>query len=589
MRRFMAPLLTVLLIIGVVAAIVASWREQHSMGVPGTEPSTVAVKPPRAIDISIIYAPEEELYLTGAIRTFNQSFANGTNPVTGQPLVAGERPISVSGKSGSSGTVHQGIINAILAPNNVNVERPTIFSPSVSHWLALVNYQTGRPVFDLNASRATAVAPVVMAIWEGRLQALQRSSQGQPIGWRELLAVLNAPDGWASYGVPGRKTVYYGHTDPAISSTALSTLIAEFYASASYNAGRPGFRELTMAMVDDPAVQQGVRTIEAMIKHYSARTTEFKEYIAQGPEYLDFVALEENDLIYINQGKTSYKPPERLVALYPKEGTFLHTHPFAIPNADWVTEEQRAAAQVFTDYILSEAVQRRVLAAGFRPANPAVTLGYPIVPELGVDPKQPTHVLEVPSPPVVAAIQASWQLVKKQADVLLLMDVSSSMIGEKIQQARQAALAFLDKLPSQNRVGLMTFGSEVASLMPLGTLEQTGGELKAAIENLQAHGSTVLYDAVLQAVNSLQAEDSNRIRAIILLSDGADTASHANLRDVTAIARGERNPVLIFLVAYGSDADINTLNTIARFSSTRVLSGDPRGIQQLFELLGSYF
>jgi Ca-activated chloride channel family protein len=244
---------------------------------------------------------------------------------------------------------------------------------------------------------------------------------------------------------------------------------------------------------------------------------------------------------------------------------------------------------VFTDYILSEAVQRRVLAAGFRPANPAVTLGYPIVPELGVDPKQPTHVLEVPSPPVVAAIQASWQLVKKQADVLLLMDVSSSMIGEKIQQARQAALAFLDKLPSQNRVGLMTFGSEVASLMPLGTLEQTGGELKAAIENLQAHGSTVLYDAVLQAVNSLQAEDSNRIRAIILLSDGADTASHANLRDVTAIARGERNPVLIFPVAYGSDADINTLNTIARFSSTRVLSGDPRGIQQLFELLGSYF
>ena len=74
-----------------------------------------------------------------------------------------------------------------------------------------------------------------------------------------------------------------------------------------------------------------MRQIECLIKHYSSRTTEFKEYIAQGPNYLDFVALEENDLIYINQGKTAYKPPEKLVALYPKEGTFWHEHPFAIP------------------------------------------------------------------------------------------------------------------------------------------------------------------------------------------------------------------------------------------------------------------
>ena len=335
-------------------------------------------KPDNAVEIEIIYAPESRLYLPEAIENFNRSYASGTNPITGQSLGSDEQPIFVIGREGSSGTIHQAIVNAIIAPNNSLVETPTIFAPSVSHWLALVNFEVGREVFDLNDSPSTALAPVVMAIWESRLEAIRAKSGNQEVGWEELLQVLNDPEGWGSYGIPGdRKTVFYGHTDPKVSSTALSTLIAEFYASAVYNTGDPNLRRLTVDIVEDEAVQAGVRDIENLIKHYSSRTTEFKEYIAQGPSYLDFVALEENDLIFINQGKTEFKPPEKLVALYPKEGTFWHEHPFGIPNADWVTDEQRAAAKIFTEYVRSEEVQRRVLESGFRPVNPAVPLDSP--------------------------------------------------------------------------------------------------------------------------------------------------------------------------------------------------------------------
>jgi len=268
-----------------------------------------------ALEITIVYAPESQLYLAGenynAIDQFNQAYREGRNPVTGQSLAAEEQPICVRGEPGSSGTIAQGIINAIIAPNNANVARPTIFAPSVSHWLALVNYQTGRSIFNLADSPPTALAPVVMAIWESRLKAIQEKTGSDMVGWEELLAVLNSPNGWADYNIPGeRTTVYYGHTDPFISSTALSTLIAEFYASARYNSDVPDFRRLSLEQVNDPQVQEGVRNIEELIRHYSSRTTEFKEYIAQGPDYLDFVALEENDLIYINQGKTTYQPPE---------------------------------------------------------------------------------------------------------------------------------------------------------------------------------------------------------------------------------------------------------------------------------------
>jgi Ca-activated chloride channel family protein len=550
--------------------------------------------PDNAVQIDLIYAPEEELYLVEAIETFNRAYIDGKNPLTGQTLADGESPIFVKGQSGSSGQVAQGIINAVIAPNNANVARPTIFSPSVSHWLALVNFQTGRQIFNLAESPPTALAPVVMAIWESRLKAIQEKSGNPAVGWEELLAVLNSPNGWADYNIPGdRTTVYYGHTDPFISSTALSTLIAEFYASARLK--DPNLRRLTLAEVNDQEVQQGVRNIEALIRHYSSRTTEFKEYIAQGPNYLDFVALEENDLIFINQGKTAYKPPEKLVALYPKEGTFWHEHPFAVPQADWVTPEQRAAAKLFTEFIRSEAIQQKVMEQGFRPVNPKIPVGYPIAPELGVDPNQPTTILEVPDPEVVAQVQASWQFVKKQADVLLVIDTSGSMSGDKIEQAKEAAGIFVEKMPAQNQVGLVRFDSLVTEVVPPGSVEGNRNQILNEINNLEANGDTSLYDAIGQSIEFLaraRSQEDDRIQAIVVLSDGQDTSSTTSLQaavDLINTSRGDRNPVVVIPVAYGGDADINALNSIARASATRVQSGNPEDIQALLELISSYF
>jgi len=542
-----------------------------------------------AVAITLIYAPEMESFLTPAIDEFNCAFAEGRNPLTGAQLADGEQRVHVSGRSGSSGSVHQGIINAVIAPNNANVEKPTIFAPSVSHWPALVNFQTGQEIFALNECRPTALAPVVIAIWESRLAALQKANGGQPVGWEDLIAVLNAPNGWGDYGISGRQTVYYGHTNPYVSSTGLSTLIAEFYASARYQAGQENLRRLTPELVQDPAVQNGVRQIEQMIKHYSERTTEFKEYIAQGPSYLDFVALEENDLIYINQGKTAYKPPEKLVALYPKEGTFWHEHPFCIPNTDWVSAEQRTAATLFTDFIRSTPIQQTVMTAGFRPVDLSIKLADPFIKELGVDPLQPATTIDVPSTETIAAIQASWQYVKKQADIALVIDVSGSMEGEKIEQAKAAAQRFLDLLPPQNQITLITFNDTIMQQNELAPFEQVEATVRGQIDAIVANGGTALYDAVAAAAQMLDQGEGNRIRAIVVLSDGQDTGSQTSLNTLTQLDRGEQNPLLIFPVAYGDDADISSLNTIARTSSTKVITGDESGIRQLFELLSSYF
>lgn len=580
------------LILGLLAALLLLAACDNN----GGDSSVSGEKPANAIEISIIYAPESKDYMVQFIPAFNEAYRRGTNPVTGQALRSDERPIYVTGVDGSSGTVMQGIVNAVLTPNSENIARPTIFQPSVSHWLALANYLARRELFDLANSRPTANAPVVMAIWESRLEAIRRTVGYQDVGWEELLMVIESENGWQDFGLPdARRTVFYGHTDPFVSSTGLSTLIATYYAAAR----EQGFtgRRLTMAQVSDEEVREGVRRIESLIRHYSQRTTEFKNYIAQGPDYLDFVALEENDLIAINRGLTEYKPPEKLVALYPKEGTFWHEHPMGIVNADWVTPEQREAARVFVDYVLMPAQQQVIMSFGFRPANPEVALGFPFEDQYGVTQAGPSTLLDVPDPDVVAAIQDSWSFVKKQADIMLLIDVSGSMANEgKLEQAKTAALAFLAAMESNNRVGLTIFSSDVRVLVPLDNFETNRARLEENIRRLQADGGTALYDAtvdVVQAMNNIDASD--RIRAIVLLSDGEDTESRRyRLDDVVRIisaSSGELNPVIVIPVGYGTlnDTLIRTLNRIAAASNTTWQSGDPQNILRVLEIIASYF
>ncbi|NWG16529.1 MAG: VWA domain-containing protein [Chloroflexi bacterium] len=559
-------------------------------------------RPSNAIDVFIAYSLESQQYMPRIIEQFNRLSAEGKNPVTGQAWAEGERPIFVAGQqptTGSSGSVAQGVINAIVAPNNENVYHPTIFQPSVSHWLAQVNFNTGRQIFDLSQAKATAVTPVVIAMWQSRLDAIRQQIGKQDISWNDLLGVLESDNGWCDYNVTScRRAVFYGHTDPRISSTGLSTTIGEFYACARQN----GFseRRLTLEAVNSPDVQECVKRIEGLVRHYSSRTEDFLEYISRGPDYLDFLALEETDLLCLNRGaqqgdQTCTKPQEPLVAIYPEEGTFWHEHPFGILNADWVTPEQQEAARVFTEFVLTPAMQTIIMSEGFRPANTDVELTFPFVAENGVDVTQPRTVLDVPAPEVIAAIQQSWSLVKKQADVVLLIDVSGSMLDEgKLDQAKQAALAFIEQMEGRNRVGLAVFNDQVQNLVAMDTLETNRANIRSRIENLRADGGTALYSGLVEVLNQIaRQDDADRIRAVVILSDGADTASEGvTLNDAIqsiAATRDAVNPVIVVPVAYGSNADVNALNGIARASATRVQSGDPQNILRVLQLLSSYF
>ena len=112
--------------------------------------------------------------------------------------------------------------------------------------------------------------------------------------------------------------------------------------------------------------------------------------------------------------------------------------------------------------------QRKVLEFGFRPGNPDVAVGAPIVAANGVDPDQPATLLDVPTPPVMIDLLDQWAEQRKSARVLIVLDVSGSMgeladpdTGEtRLDLAKRAAIEALDQFKDEDEVGLRIFTTE---------------------------------------------------------------------------------------------------------------------------------
>jgi Ca-activated chloride channel family protein len=165
---------------------------------------------------------------------------------------------------------------------------------------------------------------------------------------------------------------------------------------------------------------------------------------------------------------------------------------------------------------------------------------------------------------------------------------------DKIDQAREGLQRFVQQLGPHDRVGLTTFDSLPREVVPIGVKSQNARTLRVMIPQLVANGATALYDATAMGWRAVdQLHDDNRINAVVLLSDGADTASHIRLGDMLTPLRargeGEGRQIRIFTIAYGSDAEGDVLEKIATASGGNAYSGDPKTIDKVYLQISSFF
>ena len=94
---------------------------------------------------------------------------------------------------------------------------------------------------------------------------------------------------------------------------------------------------------------------------------------------------------------------------------------------------------------------------------------------------------------VVAVVQNVWALAKRKTNVVLVVDTSGSMQGNKLDNMQAALRTFLAQIPSdQEQVGLVEFNSGVANIIELDTLAKNRAALNETIDGLQAGGNTAL-------------------------------------------------------------------------------------------------
>jgi Ca-activated chloride channel family protein len=126
--------------------------------------------------------------------------------------------------------------------------------------------------------------------------------------------------------------------------------------------------------------------------------------------------------------------------------------------------------------------------------------------------------------------------------VAILFDVSGSMEGHLVP-AREAArhvLSWLDS--SRDEAGIFTFDTHLDEVAPF-----TAGlkDLPAALSNQVPFGETSLHDAIALTAKRVGAREGRR-RAVVVLTDGADNASHLKPSEVSAAASAIDVPVYIF-------------------------------------------
>ncbi len=148
--------------------------------------------------------------------------------------------------------------------------------------------------------------------------------------------------------------------------------------------------------------------------------------------------------------------------------------------------------------------------------------------------------------------------------MVLLIDRSGSMVGEKLGYAKQAALAVIDRLTAHDQVGVMAFDANFEWVVPLATLADKE-RVKTAVGSLGAGGGTRFYPALEESYFALGSADA-AVRHAILLTDGVSTDP-----DIfpELLAKARARGITVSTVAIGGEADVKLLERIAKLGGGR--------------------
>ena len=163
------------------------------------------------------------------------------------------------------------------------------------------------------------------------------------------------------------------------------------------------------------------------------------------------------------------------------------------------------------------------------------------------------------------------------ASVVLMVDVSGSMAGEPMNQAKRALQEFIRGLEPADQVALLSFSNEVRLVQDFTTSRP---ELDRAVAALAPLGDTALYDGVIEATKKALEAPAGR-RLVVLLSDGEATVGLE--KRAASIAEAQASGVGVMSVGLGNATDRAYLNEVTKASGGRAVdAASPAALRQSY-------
>ena len=379
-------------------------------------------------------------------------------------------------------------------------------------------------------------------------------------------------------------TIHYVQTAPSRSNSGLETLVAQY---ASVSGKRP--EQMTLADVKQYTPQ--VKAIQQKVTRYGVSTNSLANaMVKNGPFWASVGSVYEASVIQANASLQPGQP--RYEAIYPKS-TFSSNMRAILPTAPWVSDREKAAAEQVIAFLQSPDAQQIATTLGLRPGTAGVALGAKFAPEFGVDPQAKYDSYRPPQPQVVQAMIDTWeQTAKKPSLVVLVVDSSGSMKGNKLPAVQTTLQTYISHLSPHDRVALIDFDSEIREPVLIDGSPSGRERGLAFINSLEAEGGTALYDSSLYARNWLQKNlRTEAINAVLVLTDGEDSGSKETLEQLkTELATSNFESdqrISFFTVGYGSEGEFNpsALEQIAQPTGGYYVKGDPESIARVMDNL----
>jgi Ca-activated chloride channel homolog len=244
------------------------------------------------------------------------------------------------------------------------------------------------------------------------------------------------------------------------------------------------------------------------------------------------------------------------------------------------------AALLLVPLLLGAQVLSRRRARRYAVRYPAVATLAPLLPNASAWRRRLPLALFLASIAVLALALArpheTVAVPKEQASIILVTDVSRSMLADdvdpsRLEAARAAAQRFLEEVPDEALVGVVAFSTD-----PHTVEEPTDDheEIKSLVDGLSADGGTAAGDALAAALEMVDGSEEDRPpAAILMLSDGKTTTG----RDPIPVAhRARRLHVPIHTVALGSRGAVITTPD----GSLLPVPPDPRTMRRIAEISG---